>query len=334
MMEFFGIHFAGIDRLIMFPLFLFFIIVIFKNHYRLRNAARLLSSKLHRSLMLKNFSPRKKLIKAWLLSSSLLLIFFALLQPQWGKTEQTIEQEGRDLLILLDISKSMLAQDMKPSRLDFAKLKIRNLLPKLDYERIGLIVFSGSSFVQCPLTADHAAFLMFLQHVDTEIISSGTTALDTALKKALEVFASAQGRKNKLVLLMTDGEDYSLSLDSISKKAIREGLNLFALGIGTSEGAPIPQFDFRRNQIGHETDESGKIALSKLDERVLKKLTSDLGGHYVKATYDDRDLDSIARRVKEYEKEKFTDKKLSLFEEKYHWLLGAAWVLLALEWIL
>jgi Ca-activated chloride channel homolog len=329
-----AVHWAGFDRIVFLPLFLIFIIFIIKNYRHTMSAVAQLVHPFHRKKIFTHFSPRRQWLKTFLLCAGIGGIFLALLQPQWGKKEQSVMQEGRDVLVLLDISRSMNAKDIKPNRLDFAKLKIRALLDKLACDRVGLIVFSGSAFVQCPLTADHAAFLMFLDHVDTEIVSSGTTALDTALAKALEVFSSAQGRKNKLAILLTDGEDFSCNLDTTTNRALGENLHIFAIGIGTKDGAPIPIFANDGTQTGHETNEKGEIVLSHLGEKTLTTLCSNVKGLYVPMTYDDGDIDTISARVAHYEKEKFGDKKVSLFEDQYPWLLGFAWGCLLLEWIL
>ena len=333
-MDIFGIHWAGIDRIVYTPLVILLIVFIIKHSRTLAAAATSLAHKKYAHIIFKGFSARKQRAKGILLSLSIVFVLLALLQPQWGTIEQTIAQEGRDVLIVLDISRSMKAQDLKPTRLDFAKLKIRNLLPKLSCERVGLIVFSGSAFVLCPLTADHAAFLTFLDNVDTEIISSGTTALDTALSKTLEVFASLPTKKNKLVMLLTDGEDFSAHLSTTQEQTIQENVHLFALGVGTPEGAPIPKFDPAGNPAGHETDEKGNIVLSALNETLLQNLCSALHGQYVRARYDDSDIGAIAHKISSYEKEKFEDKQLSLFQDQYPWFLAIAWICLALEWIL
>lgn len=334
MVDFFGIHFAGIDRIIFLPIVVILFIVLIRNHRRVSRAAQILVHPQHRKTIFKHYSPLRQRLKLFLSITAITGVFIALLQPQWGKQEQQVVQEGRDLLIVLDISRSMLAKDFKPSRLDFAKLKIRTLLEKIPSERVGLIVFSGSAFVQCPLTADHAAFLMFLEHVDTQTISSGTTAIDQALVKTISLFENSPTRKNKLAMLLTDGEDFSYSLDSAQARAIKQNLHLFAIGIGSNEGAPIPKVNERGEQIGHEVDSSGAIALSKLDEGTLQKLCSSLNGHYVRATYDDTDIDAIVTDIKRFEKETFADKKMSLYHDQYPWFLAIAWICLALEWIL
>jgi Ca-activated chloride channel homolog len=334
MADLFGIHWAGADRIIYFPLVVILIALIVRNYVRIWSTVKLIIHPDTAGMVFKHFSLRKQAVKAFLLILAVVFIFLALLQPQWGKKEQHVVQEGRDLLILLDISRSMLAQDLKPNRLDFAKLKVRSLLNQLPLERVGLILFSGSAFLQCPLTADHAAFLMFLNQVDTETISSGTTALDGALLKAIEVFEVSPGRKNKLVLLITDGEDFSLHLNVVERKASDYNIRLFTLGVGTVQGAPIPRIDAAGKQIGHEVDEAGNIVLSSLNETLLQGMCNKLHGNYLRASYDDSDLNRLSTLVKSFEKESFEDKKISMYEDQYPWLLGVAWVMLALEWML
>ncbi len=334
MTELFGIHWASIDNMFYLPLFVLFAVLAIKNYIRVKKSAAILVHPDHRNAIFKHFSPTKEFMKVTLLCSAIFIIFLALLQPQWGKRDEQVIQEGRDLLILLDVSRSMLAQDLKPNRLDFAKLKIRTLLSKLSFERVGLIAFSGSAFVQCPLTVDHPTFLMFLDHLDAETISSGTTAIDNALTKAMLVFSAAKERKNKNVILLTDGEDFSLNLEAIKTQASEQNIKLFALGIGSSQGAPIPIIDAMGNQAGHITDAQGSVVISALNEKLLASICTTLNGSYLTAGYEDTDLDQLVSIIKKMEKEKLTEKKLSLFEDHYPWFLGIAWVLLTIEWLL
>ncbi len=334
MVDILGIHWAGIDRIIYLPFFVFFMVLIIKNYFRVKNKSLQLYHETQKSTVFPGFSLIKLKLKASLLCSAIFALFIALLQPQWSKKEQALQQEGRDLLILLDISRSMLAKDLKPNRLEFAKLKIRALVSKLSSDRIGLVVFSGSAFLQCPLTVDHAAFLMYLKNIDVETISSGTTSVDSALQKSIDVYAQIPERKNKLAVIITDGEDFSANLGQIKNLALSNDIKLFALGIGTPEGAPIPIFDHYGKQVGHQTDDAGQVAISKLDEEKLKSITQTLNGDYIKATYQDSDIDQLVDIVKKFEKEKFSDKTFSLFHDQYPWFLGIAWGLLLVEWIL
>jgi len=333
-MNFLGIYWSGLNNFIFLPVFLIIIFFIIKNYLKTKKNLPVLCDKVNLGVIFGNFSLVKKLLKSIFLISALILIFVALLRPSWDKKENKVVQEGRDLLIALDISRSMMAQDLKPNRLEFTKLKIRNLLEKLDFERVGLILFSGSAFLLCPLTIDHAAFLMFLNQVDVETIASGTTSIDSALNKAIDVFGFDKNRKNKFLVLATDGEDFSLNLESIKYKAKQENIKLFSLGIGTIQGAPVPKFDLSGKQIGNEVDSNNQIILSKLNEEVLKNISDYLNGKYFKTSFDDSDLNQLINEIRKYEKEKFLDKNISFYQDKYPWLLGAAWVLLALEWIL
>jgi Ca-activated chloride channel homolog len=333
-MEFFGIMWGQAETIWFLPILVGVIAIIIRNYVTTKKALKLLASPRRFGELFKNFSLRRLFVKACCLGLACISIFIALMRPQWGKVEQTVIQEGRDLVIMLDISRSMRAADMRPNRLEFAKFKIQNLIKKLACERISLIVFSGNAFVLCPLTNDYDAFTLFLKQVDTELISSGTTSIDKALSKAIEIFGRSEGRKTKLALLLTDGEDFSTNLNNLERKAVEENITLFALGIGSPEGAPIPTFDHTGKQNGHEVDEAGNIALSKLNKETLTKLTNALHGVYLHATYDDNDINAIYQRVTTFEKEKFHDKKLSLYHDQYPWFLGAAWLLLALEWIL
>ena len=333
-MELFGIYFAGAQRFIYLPLLIIPIIFFVRNNSRIVELVKKLVHHNHAHKLFPGFSARRYFFKTLLWVGALLSIFIALLQPQWGTKEETVVQEGRDVLIVLDISRSMLAEDMRPNRLEFTKLKIRNLLTKLAADRAGLILFSGSAFVQCPLTADHAAFLMFLDQVDVETIASGTTAIDSALEKAMDVFKNGQARKNKLIVLATDGEDFSLNLKRVKQKAHKAGVRVFALGVGSTKGAPIPKFDVYHNKRGYEVDERGGVALSRLNESVLISLCKDVNGHYVRATYSDQDIETIAHMIGQFEKETFQEKKVSRFHEQYPWFLALAWILLAVEWIL
>jgi Ca-activated chloride channel family protein len=334
MISILGIHWAGIDCIIYLPIFAFFVVLVIKNYFRVKNKSSQLYHKAQKPTVFPGFSLTKLRIKTSLICLAILALFIALLQPQWSKKEQALQQEGRDLLVLLDISRSMLAKDLKPSRLEFAKLKIRALASKLSADRIGLVVFSGSAFLQCPLTVDHAAFLMYLKNIDIETISSGTTSVDAALQKAIDVYTQIPERKNKLAVIITDGEDFSANLGHMKNLALNNDIKLFALGVGTPEGAPIPIFDNYGKQIGHQTDNTGKVAISKLDEKKLRSITQSLHGDYIKATYQDSDIDQLVDIVKQFEKEKFSDKKFSLFHDQYPWFLGIAWGLLLLEWIL
>jgi Ca-activated chloride channel homolog len=301
--------------------------------YRKQLRARLALVGTHKEF-LRNVSPTKQLLKCILMFIGALFLCIALLRPQWDKSEETIVQEGRDLYIALDISRSMLATDCSPNRLYFAKEKIKSLVKKLSCERVGLILFSGAAFVQCPLTSDYGAFYLYLDAVDAELISSGTTALDQAITQALNSFAATPDRKSKLLVLFTDGEDFSHNLNNIKQEAAESGLSIFTFGVGTPEGAPVPLFDAHGKLLGHQKDAQGGVVISRLNEGILSSLSSDAGGQYIRAVDNENDITAFIRAVRFFEKEQLAERKHSRYEDQYHYFLLVSFICFALEWLL
>lgn len=282
---------------------------------------------------LRNASLLRSIVSGFLLASSLIFLLIALARPQWEDVHQVVSQEGRDVLIALDISRSMLAQDLKPSRLEFAKNKVKQLVESLKADRVALMIFSGSPFIQCPFTTDTNAFLSFLDAVDVESISSGTTAIDKAIIKALETFKNMPSRKHPLMVIVTDGEDFSGHLEGVNKQAKELGLTIFTLGVGTSEGAPIPLYNDEGVQEGHQKDGKGAIVITRLDEAVLRSLSYETGAEFIKATEDESDIRALVSAVQRFEKEKFADARVVTKQEKYWYFAAASLLSLLLEWL-
>jgi len=276
-----------------------------------------------------------RLIKMILLLTGFTCLIIALLRPQWHKRTETVAQQVRDVLVALDISRSMLARDTGAgTRLEQAKEKIKALIAHMPCERVGLILFSGTAFVHCPLTTDHEAFKLFLDAVDVEGVSGGTTALDQALKKAIITFDETQGRKSKLLIFFTDGEDFSTDLSNFSQQAREKNLSVFACGVGSTQGGPIPLFDAAGGMSGHQRDQKGEVVISKLNEPMLKNLTRELGGFYCALTIDDRDIKQLGAAINKFEKEQLAEKNRELYEDVYHYFLVGSFVCFALEWLL
>lgn len=347
----FGITWASAEySLYLLPLALFIVLLLIKRVLWQKRTAALLGygqaevperaglmaplGKEPRPEPLRYFSLFLKVLKAMLLTIALVTLILALARPQWDDNSQIVAQEGRDVLIALDISRSMLAQDIKPSRLEAAKEKIKELVGQFHAERVALMVFSGIPFIQCPFTQDVSAFLSFLNAVDVESVSSGSTALDKALQKALETFSAMPTKKHKIVLIFTDGEDFSTSLSGMEEKVKALGLSVFTIGIGTAEGAPIPLYDEKGKLEGHVKDEKGSIVITRLNEPLLKKLSQQTGARYIRATSDGSDVDRLVGEVKHFEKEKFEDKLLSTKQEKYFIFAGLSFICLLLEWLI
>jgi Ca-activated chloride channel family protein len=333
-MRTFGIHWGDPGQIIyIFLVILAALIVVYRLH-KVRKVIALLGKQVGGISFLKYASMPRVLIRSvvWLIGYTFL--FITLLRPQWDKKDEIVAQEGRDLFIALDISRSMLATDMQPDRLSLAKEKIKALVKGLSSERVGLILFSGSAFISCPLTVDYNAFFMFLDQVDRDTISSGSTSIAHAVNTALQRFESTPDRKNKLLVIFTDGEDFSGNLSAVKEHAREQGLTIFTVGIGTQEGAPIPLYDRHGKQSGHQRDRKGSVVISRLDEVLLADLAKQLGGTYVHATQDNNDIDSIIERVNRFEKEKFEDRTIACYQEQYPYFLFVSFICFLIEWLL
>lgn len=284
--------------------------------------------------VLQHYSYPKIVLKIVLFLCGMFFLAVALMRPQWNEVDHPIKQKGRDVLIALDISRSMLAQDLKPDRLQFAKEKIRTLVTSLKSERVGLVLFSGSTFLQCPLTDDKSAFNLFLDTIDIDTISSGTTAIEQAIKEAIGQFKKNPERKNKLLIIFTDGEDFSSNLTQIKQDAAKIGLHIITVGVGTPEGAPIPLYDHSKKQTGHQLDRNGNVVISRMNEGILHRLAQDTGGVFVPISESNDDITKIKEFVRSFEKEDFEDKNIKQFQEQYHYALLMSFICFALEWLL
>jgi len=312
----------------MFIMFIFRILYLWRYN---RALSTLLSSRSY--FLLVGYHPVKKFVKIGASLFGFFLLLVALLRPQIAKDPMKVKQEGWNVLIALDISRSMRSSDVAPSRLSAAKEKIKQLIHNLSCARVGLVLFSQDAFVQCPLTGDMDAFLLFLDPVDSETLSGSSTALDRALTVSLEALKNVLD-DNKIILLLTDGEDFSRDLSSIRKHTKDQHVLLCALGIGTSTGAPIPILDMQGNIVGYEKDESGHVVISRLNEHMLRDLTQELGGLYVDMTPDDSDVQRIKKFIATQKKGHFDDKAISMHFDLYPFFLLGGLVCLLLEWIL
>lgn len=333
--EFFGITWASLQYIWALPLLLIGIVFIIYYSKKKKAAISMLCAKKWRSSLLSGYSEKRIGYKAASMMLALSILFVALLRPQWDKKDEHIQQQGRDLVIALDVSRSMLAQDIAPSRLEFAKKKIKNLVNALASERISLVLFSGEPIVQCPLTTDYAAFLLFLDQIDAETISSGTTALDKVLQKVLMMFKDQLTSNNKALVMFTDGEDFSSNLVHIKEEAQTLGLPIITVGVGTPEGAPLPIVDEYGKQIDYQKDENNTVIISQLNEGILMSLAEGIGGVYVLAQQDNEsDIQHIVRAIEKMEKAAFDEKKVGSLHDQYPYFVAAGLGLLMGAWLL
>lgn len=274
-------------------------------------------------------------IKTILFLGAFLMIFIAVLAPQWGDARQVVNQSGRRIVIALDVSKSMLAQDLKPNRLDCAKNKIKKLLVKLVGEQVGLILFAGDAIVMCPLTSDQDLLLSFLDEVDYQTISGGTTNLAKAILSAVNLFAQVGAGGTNLLAIFTDGEDFSQDLGSVGSLAKEAGINIFTFGVATLQGAPVPELDLNGKPAGFIKNKQGEIVISRLNQNLLQEVAFSCAGQTVVVENDhDDDLDQVASWVERFERNQFAAQTLTIKPEKYYYFALAALIFLLIEWIL
>ena len=260
---------------------------------------------------------------------AILFLILALTRPRWGYQWENLHQRGVDVIVALDVSSSMLAEDIKPNRLERAKRKISDLLDMMEGDRIGLVAFAGTSFVQCPLTLDYGAARLFLSAIDTQLIPVQGTALGNAIKTSVKAFRS-QEKKSKALILITDGEDQMGKALSAAKSASDQGVKIYTIGIGGEIGAPLPNPSgaggFRKNQ-------QGEVILSKLDETTLQQIALETGGSYVRSVTGDIDLNTIYKDQikKNIEKKELKSERRKIWQERFQWFIFIALIFLVAE---
>ena len=254
----------------------------------------------------------------------------ALAGPRWGFHWEEVRREGVDLVVALDISKSMLAVDVKPNRLERAKLSILDLLRLLDGDRVGLVAFAGTAFLQCPLTLDYDAFAQSFAAVDVNLIPRGGTAIERAIDAGIGAFEGRQGKHGALILI-TDGEDHEGDASAAAKRASDLGIKIFTIGIGTVEGELIP-LGGRAGDQGFLKDRAGKVVKSRLDENTLRTIAEETGGEYVRASGSSLGLDELFRdHIATLERRELKSTIERRYEDRYQAPLAVALFLLAVE---
>lgn len=277
------------------------------------------------------WNPARARSRLALRLTALVFLIVALARPQWGFHWEEVRRKGLDLMIVLDTSRSMLAADIKPSRLQQAKWGVRDLLRNLRGDRVGLVPFAGSSIVQCPLTVDYAAFTMTLDDLYAGIIPRGGTAIAQALQTAMNAFP-AESAADRVILLITDGEDHEGDPLALLPELKAKNIRVYTIGIGTLEGEMVPAGD---QQGGYFKDRQGQIVQTTLHEDVLQKLALGTGGTYVRSAPGDTGLERVFHesitKLKRSEQDTRTAK---IYEERFVWPLGIALLLLAWEVLL
>ena len=261
------------------------------------------------------------------------LLIVAVTRPQWGARAVMLERRGLDIVVALDVSKSMLATDVRPNRLERAKREIRGILDRLKGDRIGIVVFAGDAFIQCPLTLDASAARMLLDAVDAQSAGRPGTAIADAIKEAVSMYEKDE-KKFKVLILVTDGEDHEGDALAEAKAAAEQGVTIYTVGVGTPAGEPIPDYDENGKQAGFKKDQNGQVILSKLDEVTLQKIALATNGRYFRAGPAETELDELADELNKLEKKELEGRLFTEFEERYYYFLIPAFLLLLVAVVL
>ena len=273
---------------------------------------------------------RRRFARDLLRLGALAACVVALAGPRWGFQWEEVRRQGVDLVVALDISKSMLAVDVKPNRLERAKLSILDLLRLLEGDRVGLVAFAGTAFLQCPLTLDYDAFAQSLAAIEVGIIPRGGTAMERAIDVGIGAFEGRQGKHGALILI-TDGEDHEGDASAAAARAAEHGVKIFTVGIGTVEGELIPLAD-QTGDRGFLKDRTGQVVKSRLDETMLRTIAEETGGAYVRASGRSLGLDELFRdNIASLERRELKSTIERRYENRFQIPLAIALCLLAFE---
>jgi Ca-activated chloride channel homolog len=323
-------HPEYLNGLYIIPVFILLFWFLYRNRKKLlENFA---DKKLHK-VLLPTFSGFKSIVRFGIIMLALVFLIFAAANPQVGTKIQEVKQEGIEVYILLDVSRSMLAQDIKPDRLEKAKYQIGELVNKLRGDQIGLIIFAGAAYVQFPLTTDYSAANLFLSAVSTNSVPQQGTAIAAAINLATKSFDYKLSTQ-KAMIIITDGEDHEGNIDEAVKNAVSKNIKIYTIGLGTPDGVPIPMYNSQGQQVGFKQDENGNIVLTKLDEATLEKIASDGNGEYFRGSNYDDNLNKIYDKLSSIQKSEFGVKKVTDFEDRFYYLLAPAIMLLVIEFFM
>ena len=277
--------------------------------------------------LMPSWSGSKGWVRMILFSLAFAFFVIGLARPQIGAKLSEHKSHGAEIVICLDVSNSMLAEDYSPNRLDRAKLAISRLADKLKDDRIGLIVFAGSSFVQLPVTTDYVSAKMFLGSIDTESVPVQGTAMGDAIITGIRSF-SAQSEKSRVIIIISDGENHEDDPVAAAKEAAENGIRVYTVGVGSSEGQPIPV------DGGLLKDKDGEIVVTRLDEDMLRQVAKAGNGAYVHAGNDEFGLNPIIDDIRRMEDEEFGSVVFEEFDEQYMYFFGIALALLVIEMLI
>ena len=276
------------------------------------------------SALLKQLSPNKSTFKPVLKVIVLCLAFacfiVALVNPKMGTKLESVKREGLDIVFAVDVSKSMLAEDMAPNRLDKAKQLVTQVINSLASDRVGIIAYAGKAFPQLPITTDYGSAKLFLQSMNTDMLSSQGTAINEAIKLSTTYYDENLDT-NRVLIIISDGEDHTEASLAIAEEASSQGIKIFTVGVGDTKGGPIP---LKQNGVlqGYKKDKNGETVITKLDEETLINIAQAANGFYINGTSTQKVVDKIKTELDKLDRSELESQQFADFEDQFQWFLG------------
>jgi Ca-activated chloride channel family protein len=283
--------------------------------------------------LIQKLSPQistfKSFLKIGVIGVALAFLVIALVNPKMGTKLETVKRQGVDIVFALDVSKSMLAEDIAPSRLDKAKQIITRIIDNLGSDRIGIIIYAGNSYPLLPITTDHAAAKMFLQNADPEMVSSQGTAINEAINRGITYFDMKE-RTNRFLFIVSDGEDHEENVTYAAEEATKAGIKIFTIGIGTEKGGPIPIKE-NGNVISYKKDMNGEVVITQLKPAVLNEIAIEGNGTYIDGNRTQETIKTIEDLLLKAEKNEFESKQFSDYKDQFQWFIAAGLLFLLID---
>ena len=312
--------------LILIPLFL---IVFFYNRIWQKNIVNKHFNNKTFKFLSPEFSSSKSLLKTVIKLVVILFLVFGLVNPKIGTELKTVKREGVDIVFALDVSKSMLAEDIAPNRIFKAKRLVSEIFNKLGSDRVGIIAYASTAIPVLPITTDFSSAKMFLESLNTDMLSSQGTSIIEAIQLSKGYFDD-DNQTNRILCILSDGEDHEFKEDQLFSAIQESGITIFTVGLGSSKGAPIP---IKENNIvkSYKKDEKGEVVITRLNENLLQKMANQSAGKYIKGDNTNQVVDDIINELKEMDKKEFESKQFVSFKDQFQWFLGFGLLLLLID---
>ena len=274
--------------------------------------------------LIPEFSGAREILKFIIWTTAWMLIVIGMADPQTGSKLEKIKRKGVDMIFALDVSNSMLAQDITPNRLERAKQAIIHLLGKLENDRVGLIVFAGKSYIQMPMTTDYSATRLFLSEISPGMVPVQGTAIGEAIETSASAFGNT--KQSKAIIVITDGENFEDNAVEAAKAVADKGIRVYTIGIGLPEGAPIPVYS-GTTQIGYKKDASGMTVITRINEPMLEEIAKAGKGMFVRANNSQSGVQEVFDQINKLEKAEYNEAFFSDYEDRFQFFILAALIL-------